>query len=48
MLNCPHGLALVDDRLYVADCFNNRVVVFTSALQFLFAFAKEGRARGRG
>lgn len=46
MLNCPHGLALVEDRLYVADCMNHRVVVFSSALQFLFTFAKEGKARG--
>jgi len=46
MLNCPHGLAFVEDRLYVADCFNHRVVVFSPALHFLFAFAHEGKGRG--
>ena len=32
--------------LFRSDCFNHRVVVFSPALHFLFAFAHEGKARG--
>ena len=45
-LNCPHGMAFVEGKLYVADCFNHRVVVYDEALRFQFAFAREGKAPG--
>ena len=45
-LNCPHGVALADGKLFVADCFNHRVVVFDTSLHFLFSFGTEGKAPG--
>ena len=42
----PEGCCTHLTRIYVADCFNHRVVVFSPALHFLFAFAHEGKGRG--
>lgn len=45
-LNSPHGVALADGKLFVADCFNHRVCAFDTSLKFLFSFGTEGKAPG--
>ena len=45
-LKCPYGIALAAEKLFVADSFNHRVVVFDTSLRFLFTFGHEGKEPG--
>ena len=45
-LNCPSGLALYkDESIYIADTFNQRIQVFSTAGKFLSEFGEEQLSR---
>ena len=44
---CPAGVALSDDKIYVADTGNNRIQVLNFDLTFSSTFGKEGRGKGQ-
>jgi len=45
-LNCPEGIHIASDCVYVSNCDNHCVAVFQLSGEFLTSFGKEGRGRG--
>ena len=46
-LQCPIGLTIVGEVLYVADCSNNRVQKFTLTGEYLGQFGSKGSSEGQ-
>ena len=45
-LNCPEGIQIAHDCVYVSDCDNHRIAVFQLSGAFLTSFGKGGNGRG--
>ena len=45
-LNCPEGIHVANNCVYVSDCDNDCIAVFQLSGEFLASFGKEGRGRG--
>jgi len=45
-LNCPEGIRVANNCVYVLDCDNDHIAVFQLSGEFLTSFGKEGRGKG--